>query len=63
MSGSQEDDWPIGGQLYLTIDGQRVKLRGMKSSHLFTLMCLTSGTGDVVMFIILYAAKDLDVAA
>lgn len=53
----------IGGQVYLTTNGQRVKLRGTKSNHRFTLMCLTSGTGDAVIFIIIFAAKELDFVA
>ena len=56
----QEKDGPIRGQLYLTINSQRVKLRGTKSSHRFTLMCLASGTRDVVIFIIIFATKELD---
>ena len=59
----QNDDGPIGGQLYLTINGQWVKLQGTKSHYRFTLMCLTSGTGDAVMLIIIYAAKELDFVA
>ena len=55
----QEDDGPISGQLYLTINGQQLKLRGTKSSHWFTLVCITAGTGDVVVFIIIFAAKEL----
>jgi hypothetical protein len=59
----QEDDGPIGGQVYLTINGQRVQLKGTKSSHRFTLMCLTSGTGEAVIFIIIFAAKELNFVA
>ena len=59
----QEGDGHIGGQKYLTIRGKRVRLVGTKSKHRFTLMCLTAATGEAVMFIIIFAAKELDFTA
>ena len=59
----QEADRSIGSQLYLVTNGQQGKLRGTKSSHRFTLMCLTLGTGDAVIFTITFAAKELNFIA
>ena len=59
----QEDDGHIGGQVYLTANGKRAPLESSKSGHRFTVMCLTAATGDPVMFIIVYAATELDFLA
>ena len=59
----QEDAGPSNGPLYLTIDGHWVKLRGINASHRCTLVCLTFGTGDAVLFISVHAAKEFDVVA
>ena len=53
----QEDAGPIFGQIYLTINGQGERLRGITPSHWFTSMCLPSGTGDEVIVIIIFDTK------
>ena len=59
----QEDDGHIGVQVYLTANGKRTALKSSKASHRFTLICLTANTGEPVMYIIVFAANELDYIA
>ena len=55
---AQEEDGAIGGQRYITDYGV-ANLRGSKNSHRFTIFPITSGTGELVMNVIIFAAKEI----
>ena len=50
----------IGGQVFLTINGKGAPLKSSKSSNSFITLYLTAATGALVMFIIVYAAAELE---
>lgn len=58
----QEEDGAIGGERYITGTGIAY-LRGCKTSHRFTVFAITAGNGDIVMCVIIFAAKELGLLA
>jgi hypothetical protein len=58
---AREEGGHIGGQTYLSFGGRRVQLSSSKATSGFTTMGLTSGTGEPVMCILIFAAAEMDV--
>lgn len=54
----QEEDGAIGGSRYIS-DNKMSYLRGCKNSHRFTVFAITAGTGEIVMYVIIFAAKQM----
>lgn len=63
MDMCQESYGHVGGQTYLVANWKRAAIKCSRSSHRTTLNGLTAGNGKIVMFIIIFAAKEMDYAA
>jgi len=59
----QESDGHVGGQTYLVANGKRAAIKCSRSSHRTTLIGLTVDNGEIVMFVIIFAAKEMNYAA
>ena len=59
----QEEDGHIGGAKYIAPKGMKPLLRGCKTSNRWTLFAITAGTGEVVMYVIIFAASELSFLA
>ena len=59
----QEEDGHIGGTKYIAPKGMKALLRGCKTSNRWTLFAITAGTGEIVMYVIIFAASELSFLA